>query len=193
MDTDDPETESGDLRPDADATQLHGPGTDGAAKEPGGPDADGAATGPGGPDDAPAEEGAAGVVRPVLAVAKVLTVVAAVVGVLVVAGLKFGAGAALADLLRPDPVAEAEAGDCLTELPQVSGTEERTVRDVAVVDCGSADAAYTVAGRVDDQTQEQARSGRACEQFVQPDEDGYVFYNIAPGEKGYLLCLTRRT
>ncbi|SCG42160.1 hypothetical protein GA0070560_103255 [Micromonospora halophytica] len=139
------------------------------------------------------ETESSGAVRPVLAVAKILTVVAAVVGVLVVAGLKFGAGAALADLLRPDPVAGAKAGDCLTDLPQVSGTEERTVRDVAVVDCGSADAAYTVAGRVTDQTQEQARSGRACEPFVKPGEDGYVFYNIAPGETGYLLCLTRRT
>ncbi|MEV4488841.1 hypothetical protein AB0K04_01845 [Micromonospora coxensis] len=175
------------------ARQPSGPDPDGATGEPGGPDVDGAATGPEEPDDVPAEEGTVGAARPLLAVAKLLTVVAAVVGVLVVAGLKFGAGAALADLLRPDPVADAKAGDCLTELPQVSGTEERTVRDVAVVDCGSADAAYTVAGRVGDQTQEQARSGRACEQFVRPDEDGYVFYNIAPGEKGYLLCLTRRT
>ncbi|TDB72707.1 hypothetical protein [Micromonospora sp. KC723] len=127
-----------------------------------------------------------------LGVLKALAVVAAVVGLLVVAALKFGAAEALADLLRPNPVQRAGAGDCLTELPQVSGAEERTVRDVAVVDCGSAEAAYTVVGRVPEQTQEQARSGKACEQFVAPGQDGYVFYNIPPGEKGYLLCLTKK-
>ncbi|TDC69178.1 porin [Micromonospora sp. KC606] len=123
---------------------------------------------------------------------KALAIVAVVVGLLVAAALKFGAAEALADLLQPDPVQRARAGDCLTELPQVSGMEERTVRDVAVVDCGTAEAAYTVVGRVPDQTQEQARSGKACEQFVAPGQDGYVFYNIASGERGYLLCLTKK-
>ncbi|WP_165942767.1 hypothetical protein, partial [Micromonospora sp. KC721] len=128
-----------------------------------------------------------------LGVLKTLAVVAVVVGLLVAGALKFGAAEALADLLHPDPVQRARVGDCLTDLPDVSGAEERTVRDVTVVDCDTTQAAYTVVGRVADQTHDQARSGKACESFVAPGQDGYVFYNIAPGEQGYLLCLTKKS
>ena len=124
---------------------------------------------------------------------KALGIVGAVVGFLVVVGLKFGLATAVGNLLDPDEAAEAKAGDCIAELPEVTGTEERSVSGADVVKCTSAEAVYNVAGRVDGQTEAQAKSGDACEQYIKQGDDGYVFYSISPGGKGYLLCLTRRS
>ncbi|MDH6461978.1 hypothetical protein M2302_002153 [Micromonospora sp. A200] len=149
-------------------------------------------------DAAPQADGAAPAASPVEAAAtgsggrKALVIIGAVVVFLVVAGLKFGLGTAIGSFLNSDETAEAKAGDCIAELPTVTGTEERSVSSAEVVKCTSTEAVYTVVGRVEDQTEAQARSGQACEQYIKPSEDGYVFYNIAPGGKGYLLCLTRK-
>ncbi|MEV0805113.1 hypothetical protein [Micromonospora sp. NPDC050200] len=123
---------------------------------------------------------------------KALGIIAAVGVFLVVAGLKFGLGTAIGKFLNSDETAEARAGDCIAELPEVTGTEERSVSSAEVVKCTSTEAVYTVVGRVEDQTEAQAKTGQGCEQYIKPGEDGYVFYNIAPGGKGYLLCLTKK-
>ncbi|MEV0725077.1 hypothetical protein AB0I37_20130 [Micromonospora purpureochromogenes] len=149
------------------------------------------------PDPAPQPDPAAPAASPVAPAAKglggrkALGIISAVLVFLVVAGLKFGLGTAIGSFLNSDETAEAKAGDCIAELPAVTGTEERSVSSAEVVKCTSAEAVYTVVGRVEDQTEAQARSGQACEQYIKPGENGYVFYNIAPGGKGYLLCLTR--
>ncbi|MEH0939075.1 LppU/SCO3897 family protein [Micromonospora psammae] len=195
--------------PPAPQTEQPGPGPEqsGSAATPGQPGADGAE----GPEPARADEPAADhgdepadhgdepaaddAGEPVgsgARVAAVLGIVAVVVALLVVAGLKFGVGRAVDELLHPDRVGTAKAGDCLTELPEVTGGQERSVRDVAVVTCASGDAVYKVAGRVEDQTEAQARSGKACERYLTPTQDAYVFYSIEPGRTGYLLCLTRK-
>ncbi|SCF33789.1 hypothetical protein GA0070216_11073 [Micromonospora matsumotoense] len=123
---------------------------------------------------------------------KALGIIGAIVAFLVIAALKFGAASAIGNFLNPDETAEAKAGDCIAELPEVTGTEEQSVSDAKVVKCTSTEAVYNVVGRVEDQTEAQAKTGKACEQYIKEGDDGYVFYNIAPGGKGYLLCLTKK-
>ncbi|ABP53374.1 LppU/SCO3897 family protein [Salinispora tropica] len=118
---------------------------------------------------------------------KVLGIVGAIVAFLVIAGLKFGIGTVLSGT---DETAEAKAGDCIAELPTTIGDELEEVDGGKVVDCASAEATYKVVGRADDQTEEQAASGEACDQFFQENEEYYVFSNVMPGKTGYLLCLT---
>ncbi|MEU8021510.1 MULTISPECIES: LppU/SCO3897 family protein [Micromonospora] len=123
---------------------------------------------------------------------KVVGVVAALLAVGVVAALKFGLGGAVAAALDEDATAKAKAGDCLAELPDVAEGERKDARGAEVVACTSTEAVYTVVGRLDGQTEAQARTGEACEPFLQPGQAGYFFYNIKPGSTGYLLCLTRK-
>ncbi|MER7458313.1 hypothetical protein [Micromonospora sp. NPDC126480] len=119
---------------------------------------------------------------------KVLGIVGAIVVGLVIVGLKFGVGS----LLNQDETAEAKAGDCIAELPKVTGTEAKKVDGAKVVECTSTDAAYEVVGRVDGQTEAQAREGAACDQFFTEGQEGWVFSSIEPGKTGYLLCLTKK-
>ncbi|MEO3775297.1 hypothetical protein ABGB16_00295 [Micromonospora sp. B11E3] len=123
---------------------------------------------------------------------KVLGVAAALLAVGVVAALKFGLGTAVAAAFDEDATADAKAGDCLAELPEVTDGERKDASGAEVVPCTSTKAVYTVAGRVNGQSESQARTGEACKQFLQPGQDGYFFYNIKPGSTGYLLCLTKK-
>ncbi|WP_433390075.1 LppU/SCO3897 family protein [Micromonospora sp. KLBMP9576] len=123
---------------------------------------------------------------------KLLGIVGAVVVFLVVAGLKFGIGSAIGNFFNKDETAEAKVGDCIAELPEAIGTEQKKVDGAKVVECTSTDAVYNVVGRVEGQTAEQARSGEACAQYLKADQDGYVFSSIEPGKTGYLLCLTKK-
>ncbi|MEV6814640.1 hypothetical protein [Micromonospora sp. NPDC051296] len=119
---------------------------------------------------------------------KLLGIVGAIVAFAVVAGLKFG----LANVFNSDEAAEAKAGDCIAELSETIGDEETEVEGAKVVDCADSAAVYNVVGRVDGQTEEQARSGDACTQYFKDGDDGYVFSSIKPGGTGYLLCLTKK-
>ena len=47
-------------------------------------------------------------------------------------------------------------------------------------------------GRVDDQTEAQAKADTACEQYFKEGDDGYIFSSIEPGKTGYVLCLTKK-
>ncbi|MFI9641887.1 hypothetical protein ACIG87_17780 [Micromonospora sp. NPDC051925] len=123
---------------------------------------------------------------------KALGIMGAIVAFLVIAALKFGVASAIGNFLNPDETAEAKAGDCIAELPEVTGTEEQSVSDAKVVECTSTEAVYNVVGRVENQTESQAKAGKACEQYLKEGDDAYLFYNIAPGGKGYLLCLTKK-
>ncbi|MEV1145008.1 hypothetical protein [Micromonospora sp. NPDC049799] len=123
---------------------------------------------------------------------KALGIIGAIVAFLVIAGLKFGLGTAIGNVLNKDETAEAKAGDCIAELPEVTGTEEEKVDGAKVVECTSTDAAYTVVGRADGQTAAQARTGEACEQYFTEGQDGYVFSSVEPGKTGYVLCLTKK-
>ncbi|RKN43593.1 porin [Micromonospora endolithica] len=119
-------------------------------------------------------------------------IIGAIVAFLVIAGLKFGVGSAIGNFLNKDETAEAKSGDCIAELPEVTGAQEEKVDGAKVVECTSTEAAFTVVGRADGQTAAQARAGDACEQFFKEGEEGYVFSSIEPGKTGYVLCLTKK-
>jgi hypothetical protein len=119
---------------------------------------------------------------------KALGIIGLIVAVLVIGGLKFG----LKSYLDRDKTADAKVGDCIAELPDVAAGKEEDASGAKVVACTSTDAAYNVVGRVDNQTEAQAKTGDGCEPFIKEDQDGYFFYAVKPGDKGYLLCLTKR-
>ncbi|MET8550000.1 LppU/SCO3897 family protein [Micromonospora zamorensis] len=123
---------------------------------------------------------------------KALGIVGVILAVVVVAGLKFGLASAIGGYFNKDETADAKAGDCIAELPEITGTKQEKVDGAKVVECTSTDAAYTVVGRVNDQSEAQAKAGTACDQFFQNDEEGYIFSSIEPGKSGYVLCLTKK-
>ncbi|MEU8088415.1 hypothetical protein AB0B57_32970, partial [Micromonospora sp. NPDC049101] len=123
---------------------------------------------------------------------KALGIVGAILAVLVVAGLKFGVVSAIGNLVNRDETADAKAGDCIAKLPEVTGTKQEKVTNARIVECTSTEAAYNVVGRVDDQTEAQAKAPNACEQFFKPGEEGYIYSSIKPGKTGYVLCLTKK-
>ncbi|MGC4745796.1 LppU/SCO3897 family protein [Micromonospora sp. DT201] len=123
---------------------------------------------------------------------KALKIVGAVLVFVVVAGLKFGVASAIGSYFNKDETAAAKAGDCIAEMPEVTGTEEEEVDDAKVVGCTSTEAAYNVVGRVNDQTETQAKADTACSQFFKEGDEFYVFYSIEPGKTGYVLCLTKK-
>jgi len=119
---------------------------------------------------------------------KALGIIGTILVIVVIAGLKFGIGS----FLNKDETADAKAGDCIAELPEITGTEQEKVSGAKVVECTSTDAAYNVVGRVEDQTEAQAKADTACNQFFKEDDEGYIFSSIAPGKTGYVLCLTKK-
>ncbi|MEV4494792.1 hypothetical protein AB0J84_03700 [Micromonospora arborensis] len=123
---------------------------------------------------------------------KALKIAGAVLVFVVVAGLKFGVASAIGNYFNKDETADAKAGDCIAELPEVTGTEQETVDGAKVVDCTSTDAAYSVVGRVNDQTKAQANADTTCEQYFKEGEQGYIYSSIEPGKTGYVLCLTKK-
>ncbi|NYH45012.1 hypothetical protein HNR22_004739 [Micromonospora jinlongensis] len=123
---------------------------------------------------------------------KALGIVGAILAIVVVAGLKFGVASAIGGYFNKDATADAKAGDCIAELPEITGTKQEKADGAKVVECTSTDAAYTVVGRVNDQSEAQAKAGTACDSFFQNDEEGYIFSSIEPGKSGYVLCLTKK-
>ncbi len=107
-----------------------------------------------------------------------------IVGVLIAFGIKAG----LANTLFGDKAAEAKVGDCIGDVGTVKAGEEKEA-SAKVVKCTDTDAAYTVVGRVEDQTEAQAETSTACEQFFKDGEEYAVYSSIPEGGKGYLLCL----
>ncbi|MET7945737.1 hypothetical protein [Micromonospora sp. NPDC005324] len=123
---------------------------------------------------------------------KALGIVGAILAVVVIAGLKFGVVSAIGNYFNKDETAAAKTGDCIAELPEITGTEQEEVDGAKVVECTSTDAAYNVVGRVDGQSEAQAKADTTCTQFFKEGEEGYVFSSIEPGKTGYVLCLTKK-
>lgn len=123
---------------------------------------------------------------------KAIGIVGAVLAVVVIAGLKFGVASAIGNYFNKDETAAAKTGDCIAELPEITGTEQEEVDGAKVVECTSTDAAYSVVGRVDGQSEAQAKADTTCTQFFKEGEEGYVFSSIEPGKTGYVLCLTKK-
>jgi hypothetical protein len=83
-----------------------------------------------------------------------------------------------------DEAKDAAIGDCIASSKKVSGTEE-TDASAKVVDCASADAAFTVIGRVNGETDTNSKS---CDKYFKENEEFFV-YAADNGTSGYLLCL----
>ena len=92
-------------------------------------------------------------------------------------------GLVVKDAFFGDKAKDAAAGDCVASSKKVTGTDA-TEAEAKVVDCGSADAAFTVVGRVDGQTD---TNSKACDKYFKENEEFYVYSSTASG--GYLLCL----
>ncbi|WP_320065909.1 hypothetical protein [Micromonospora sp. RTGN7] len=136
-----------------------------------------------GPDGDP-EDG--GRWRPLLRMLTVLGVVAVLVGALVGLGLRYDVAGRL---LAPDRTASARVGGCLARLPDVTESGHHRAATARVVDCSSPEAAYDVVGRLDGQSEEQARDGRQCEPFVARGGAYYTYSSVPADGTGYLLCL----
>jgi hypothetical protein len=87
------------------------------------------------------------------------------------------------DAIFGDKAKDAAVGDCVASSEDVK-VDEETEANAKVVDCGSADAAFTVVGRVEGETNTKSKS---CEKFFNENEEYYVYGSTAGG--GYLLCL----
>lgn len=79
-----------------------------------------------------------------------------------------------------DSAENAEVGDCLTG----TTAEELDPDKLTKVDCGSAEARFTVVGRVEDKT--FAEREAACESVTDTD---FVFWTGREGGRGTVLCL----
>ncbi|MCI4064310.1 hypothetical protein MRQ36_17580 [Micromonospora sp. R77] len=120
---------------------------------------------------------------------KVLGIVGIILAVLVVGGLK----GAWKLYQNQDDTVQAKVGDCLAQLPEVTGDKQEDADDAKVVKCTATDAVYTVVGRVEGQTAAQTKTGDGCTQYFKEGDDGYVFSGPErTGGKFYLLCLTKK-
>jgi hypothetical protein len=97
--------------------------------------------------------------------------------------VKFGAFAAIKEVFFADKAKNAAVGDCIKADEEVKADKE-TDTGASVVDCASAEAAYSVVGRVDGETDTNSKS---CDKFFKEGEEFAVFSSDAKG--GYLLCL----
>jgi len=137
---------------------------------PGQPYGDQAQQGFGGPAAFPAEPKKKSAVGRLI-----LRIVGAIVVVII--------GIVVKEALFGDKAKDAVVGDCVASSEDVK-VDEETEAKAKVVDCGSADAAFTVVGRVEGESNTKSKS---CEKFFKANEQYYVYSSTAG--KGYLLCL----
>jgi hypothetical protein len=141
------------------------------ASVPGEPADEGVPGQQGTPAGVPAEPEDKGDARKALAVAG-LAVVFLLIAVVVIAGLFFG-----------DEAADAAVGDCIASTEEIR-VFAKTEASAKVVDCKSADAAFTVVGRVEGESDTESMS---CQQYFKQDEQYFVYASKAG--KGFLLCM----
>jgi hypothetical protein len=114
--------------------------------------------------------------------ARLLSILGVIVVIIVGAAIKFGIGSAL----NKDEAKEAKVGDCVAAQGKVPTEEGKTSEaEAKVVDCTSTDAAYTVVGRVNGETDTNSKS---CDQYFTDEKADYFVYSSTSGD-GYLLCL----
>jgi len=114
--------------------------------------------------------------------ARLLSILGVIVVVIIGAAIKFGIGSAL----NQDKAKEAKVGDCVAAQGKVPTEEGKTSEaEAKVVDCTSKDAAYTVVGRVNGETDTNSKS---CDQYFTDEKADYFVYSSTTGD-GYLLCL----
>ena len=116
---------------------------------------------------------------------KILGIVAAILVVVCVGGIF----AVKNFMSSSDPTKEAKAGTCIGNLPAVGAGEDKEAPNATVVDCGDANAAYKVEGRVDNVTEAQATAQTVCDAFTNTE---FQYRAIDSKTKvGYVLCLSQ--
>jgi hypothetical protein len=109
-----------------------------------------------------------------------------ILGIIVVIVVGIAIKAGLSSVLSPDKAKSAKVGDCVAAQGKVPTQEGKTTEaDAKVVDCTSTDAAYTVVGRIDGETDTNSKS---CDQYFTDEKADYFVYSSTSGS-GYLLCL----
>jgi hypothetical protein len=107
-----------------------------------------------------------------------LRIGAAIVAIIVVFVIK--------DVFFGDKAKDAAVGDCVAASKQVKADKE-TDAQAKVVDCTSKDAAYTVVGRVNGESDVNSKS---CDQYFTKEGSQYFVYASSSDNGGdYLLCL----
>lgn len=100
-------------------------------------------------------------------------------------------GVARADDAGRDTVAGALVGECLAgdSAGDSAGDDAELTRqtDLRVVDCTDADARYTVVGRIEDRTREQA-DDEVCQPY---DRAELTYWDGRSGQAGTVLCLEK--
>jgi hypothetical protein len=110
----------------------------------------------------------------------IATILGVIIVIAIVAVVRFGLGEITAFLTGD--TTKAKVGDCITE--------NANANDMKIVDCTKPEAAFKVAGVVDDKTQAEAET--SCEPF--PTAESYLFQwegSEQPKDdtKGQVLCL----
>jgi hypothetical protein len=109
-----------------------------------------------------------------------------ILGIVVIIVIGIAVKAGLSSVLSPDKAKSAKVGDCVAAQGKVPTQEGKTTEaDAKVVDCTSSEAAYTVVGRVDGETDTNSKS---CDQYFTDEKADYFVYSSTSGS-GYLLCL----
>jgi hypothetical protein len=90
--------------------------------------------------------------------------------------------------LTGDPTKNAQAGQCLANLPEVGPGQDQEAPSGKIVDCGDSSAVYQIESRLDNQTSDQAKSVDVCK----ASPDATVIYRAVPDSgTGYVLCLKK--
>jgi len=110
----------------------------------------------------------------------IATILGVIVVIAIVAVVKFGLGEIMAFITGD--TAKAKVGDCITETPNAN--------DMKIVDCTKPEAAFKVAGVVDNKTKAEAET--SCDAY--PTAESYLFQWEGTSEatdttKGQVLCL----
>jgi hypothetical protein len=87
--------------------------------------------------------------------------------------------------LNRDQTADAKVGDCIATDTAVADTEKEA--DAKMATCGSADAAYSVVGRVENDSDTDSK---ACDRYFTEEKVEYAIVSSITGS-GYLLCLKK--
>lgn len=113
-------------------------------------------------------------------------ILVSVLSVIAIALIAFVVRFGLQELLSDeDRTAEAQAGDCISDIQAPKEGETTDAAGASVVDCASADARFTVVGRIDDRTKAEA-TDTVCQTYADAE---YFIWAGEEGKKGYVLCL----
>ncbi|MFI5908273.1 hypothetical protein [Dactylosporangium sp. NPDC051541] len=124
---------------------------------------------PGQPPQAPVAAPGQAPAAPAKKGIKVPRLVISIVVLIVLAGVGW--------YLSRDDALNAKVGDCL---------HQKGANDLSIVKCDSADANFTVLGRVEDKSETEVDTAGVCDQFADATA---TYWEGKSGKKGTVLCL----